>query len=141
MEVTKDLPPDEWPDDFKLASMVLDLSEKRSAQSLMLNGQQPLGGLDSSEHSRPTSKRTRTTDFPACTFCRGRCMCFACVILALVNILYRKIQCDGKRPTCSVCLRRNVRCVSHSSFEFPYVVISTSSSVPFNHNRMRSPMM
>ncbi len=141
MEVTKDLPPDEWPDDFKLASMVLDLSEKRLARSLMLTGQQPLAGLGSSEISRPTSKHTRTTNFPACTFCRGRCMCFACVILALVNISYRKIQCDAKQPTCSACLKSNVRCASHSSFEFSYVVISTSSSAPFNHNRMRSPMM
>ncbi|KAK0500195.1 hypothetical protein EDD18DRAFT_818728 [Armillaria luteobubalina] len=33
IEVTKDLPPDEWPDDFKLASMVSDLFEKRSAES------------------------------------------------------------------------------------------------------------
>ncbi|SJL09903.1 uncharacterized protein ARMOST_13284 [Armillaria ostoyae] len=38
MEVTKDLPPDQWPDDFKLASMVLGLPEKRSTESLTLNG-------------------------------------------------------------------------------------------------------
>ncbi|KAK0446195.1 hypothetical protein EV421DRAFT_1792957 [Armillaria borealis] len=94
MEVTKDLPPDGWPDDFKLASMVLDLLEKRSTQSLMLNGQQPLGGLDPSELSRPTTSRKRTIDDPACIFCRGR-----------------KIRCDAKRPACSVCLRRNLECI------------------------------
>ncbi len=63
MEVIKDLPPDEWPGDFKLASMVLDLSEKRSAQSLVLNDHQPLAGLDASELSRLTSTRPRTTRF------------------------------------------------------------------------------
>ncbi len=62
MEVTKNLPPDVWLDDFRLASMVLDLFEKRSKQSLDLNGSQPLAVLEPSELSRPTSTHKITAD-------------------------------------------------------------------------------
>ncbi|KAK0480170.1 hypothetical protein IW261DRAFT_1593374 [Armillaria novae-zelandiae] len=62
MEVTKDLSPDEWPNDFKLSLMVLDLFEKRLTESLVFNDQQPLAGLNALNLSRPTSTQEGTAD-------------------------------------------------------------------------------